>query len=36
MDIYNDIYNNEGKSDVIFRDYKCKEVLYYLKRKGLP
>jgi DNA repair photolyase len=31
-----DIYNNEGKSDVIFRDYKCKEALYYLKRKGLP
>ena len=31
-----DIYNNEGKSDVIFRDYKCKEALYQLKRKGLP
>ena len=33
MGIYN---NNEGKSDVIFRDYKCKEALYHLKRKGLP
>ncbi|MBA7589322.1 hypothetical protein ES708_31404 [subsurface metagenome] len=31
-----DIYNNEGKSDVIFRDYKCKEALYQLKRKELP
>lgn len=31
-----DIYNNEGKSDVIFQDYKCKEALYQLKRKGLP
>jgi len=31
-----DIYNNEGKSDVIFQDYKCKETLYQLKRKGLP
>ena len=31
-----DIYNNEGKSDVSFRDYKCKEALYYLKRRGLP
>ena len=31
------MYNkNEKKSNVIFRDYKCKEALYYLKRKGLP
>ena len=30
------IYNNEVKSDIILRDYKCKEALYQLKRKGLP
>ena len=33
MDIYN---NNEKKSKIIFQDYKCKEALYQLKRKGLP
>lgn len=33
MDIYN---KNEKKSTIIFQDYKCKEVLYQLKRKGLP
>jgi len=31
-----DINNNEVKSKIIFRDYKCKEALYHLKRKGLP
>jgi len=31
-----DINNNDEKSKIIFRDYKCKEALYYLKRKGLP
>ena len=33
MDIYN---NNEKKSKIIFHDYKCKEALHQLKRKGLP
>ena len=31
-----DIYNIKKKSKIIFRDYKCKEALYQLKRKGLP
>lgn len=31
-----DLYNNEEKSTIIFQDYKCKEALYQLKRKGLP
>jgi len=31
-----DININEEKSKIIFRDYKCKEALYHLKRKGLP
>lgn len=27
---------NEKKSKIVFQDYKCKEALYPLKRKGLP
>lgn len=30
------IYSSGGRSIVIFQDYKCKEALYQLKRKGLP
>jgi len=31
-----DIYTNEEKPTIIFQDYKCKEALYEIKRKGLP
>jgi len=31
-----DTNNNKEKSKIIYQDYKCKEALYQLKRRGLP